>query len=112
RTFPFDLFPRVIPAEEWALIEAGLVQRVRAAQLVPARRLARGEDPRRRRDPAAARAVRRTPPPPRALNPSARSAGSCRPRGLPPRRLPPPAAPSLPAAAAPRSGVPPADRSS
>ena len=30
RTFPMDLFPRVIPADEWATIEAGLVQRVTA----------------------------------------------------------------------------------
>jgi uncharacterized circularly permuted ATP-grasp superfamily protein len=30
RTFPLDLVPRVIPAEEWAHIEAGLVQRVTA----------------------------------------------------------------------------------
>jgi uncharacterized circularly permuted ATP-grasp superfamily protein len=28
RTFPMDLLPRVIPADEWATIEAGLVQRV------------------------------------------------------------------------------------
>src|SRR5262245_9358348 len=33
RTFPFDLFPRVIPADEWATIEAGLIQRVRALNL-------------------------------------------------------------------------------
>ena len=30
RTFPLDLLPRVIPADEWATLEAGLVQRVRA----------------------------------------------------------------------------------
>src|SRR5690349_6775437 len=30
RTFPMDLFPRVIPSQEWAEIEAGLVQRVTA----------------------------------------------------------------------------------
>src|SRR5262249_31033730 len=30
RTFPFDLLPRVIPAAEWAHIEAGLIQRVPA----------------------------------------------------------------------------------
>ncbi len=30
RTFPLDLIPRVIPGEEWQLLEAGLVQRVRA----------------------------------------------------------------------------------
>ena len=29
-TFPFDLLPRLIPAREWARLEAGLVQRVRA----------------------------------------------------------------------------------
>ncbi len=30
RTFPMDLLPRVITSEEWAVIEAGLVQRVTA----------------------------------------------------------------------------------
>jgi uncharacterized circularly permuted ATP-grasp superfamily protein len=30
RTFPMDLMPRVIPADEWATIEAGLIQRVTA----------------------------------------------------------------------------------
>ncbi|MCB0996143.1 MAG: circularly permuted type 2 ATP-grasp protein [Acidimicrobiales bacterium] len=30
RTFPLDLIPRVIAADEWATLEAGLVQRVRA----------------------------------------------------------------------------------
>ena len=30
RTFPMDLVPRVIPADEWASIEAGLIQRVTA----------------------------------------------------------------------------------
>ncbi len=30
RTFPLDLVPRVIPATEWAEVEAGLVQRLRA----------------------------------------------------------------------------------
>jgi uncharacterized circularly permuted ATP-grasp superfamily protein len=30
RVFPFDLIPRVLTAEEWRAIEAGLVQRVRA----------------------------------------------------------------------------------
>ena len=30
RTFPMDLLPRVIPAEEWSVLEAGLVQRVTA----------------------------------------------------------------------------------
>lgn len=33
RTFPFDPFPRVIPAHEWAHLEAGLIQRVRALNL-------------------------------------------------------------------------------
>ncbi|HUQ39960.1 MAG TPA: circularly permuted type 2 ATP-grasp protein [Acidimicrobiales bacterium] len=32
RPFPLDLVPRVIPAEEWELIEAGVVQRVRALE--------------------------------------------------------------------------------
>jgi uncharacterized circularly permuted ATP-grasp superfamily protein len=30
RTFPMDLIPRVIPADEWAVIEAGVIQRVTA----------------------------------------------------------------------------------
>jgi uncharacterized circularly permuted ATP-grasp superfamily protein len=30
RTFPMDLLPRIIPAEEWTEIEAGLIQRVGA----------------------------------------------------------------------------------
>ena len=33
RTFPFDPFPRVIPADEWAQLEKGLIQRVRALNL-------------------------------------------------------------------------------
>jgi uncharacterized circularly permuted ATP-grasp superfamily protein len=33
RIFPFDLFPRIIPAAEWELIEAGLVQRITALNL-------------------------------------------------------------------------------
>jgi uncharacterized circularly permuted ATP-grasp superfamily protein len=30
RTFPMDLLPRIIPAEEWRHVEAGLIQRVTA----------------------------------------------------------------------------------
>jgi uncharacterized circularly permuted ATP-grasp superfamily protein len=33
RIFPFDLIPRIIPADEWARIEAGLVQRITALNL-------------------------------------------------------------------------------
>jgi len=33
RVWPFDLLPRIIPAAEWAAIEAGLKQRVRALNL-------------------------------------------------------------------------------
>jgi uncharacterized circularly permuted ATP-grasp superfamily protein len=33
RVFPFDPFPRVIPAAEWEQIEAGLVQRITALNL-------------------------------------------------------------------------------
>jgi uncharacterized circularly permuted ATP-grasp superfamily protein len=33
RVWPFDLLPRIIPAPEWAPIEAGLKQRVRALNL-------------------------------------------------------------------------------
>lgn len=33
RTFPLDLVPRIIPADEWAALEAGLVQRVTALNM-------------------------------------------------------------------------------
>jgi len=33
RIFPFDLLPRIIPAEEWEKIERGLVQRITALNL-------------------------------------------------------------------------------
>jgi len=33
RIFPFDLMPRVVPAEEWKRIEAGLAQRITALNL-------------------------------------------------------------------------------
>jgi uncharacterized circularly permuted ATP-grasp superfamily protein len=33
RIFPFDLVPRIIPAEEWELVERGLVQRITALNL-------------------------------------------------------------------------------
>ena len=33
RTFPLDLFPRIIPAGEWARIEQGLIQRLKALNL-------------------------------------------------------------------------------
>ena len=33
RVFPFDPFPRVIPASEWETIESGLVQRITALNL-------------------------------------------------------------------------------
>jgi uncharacterized circularly permuted ATP-grasp superfamily protein len=33
RIFPFDLMPRVIPAKEWSLLEAGLTQRLTALNL-------------------------------------------------------------------------------
>jgi uncharacterized circularly permuted ATP-grasp superfamily protein len=33
RIFPFDLVPRIIPAEEWQLVERGLVQRITALNL-------------------------------------------------------------------------------
>jgi uncharacterized circularly permuted ATP-grasp superfamily protein len=32
RPFPLDLVPRIIPADEWATIEAGVIQRVRALE--------------------------------------------------------------------------------
>lgn len=33
RIFPFDLIPRIIPAQEWSRLEAGLVQRISALNL-------------------------------------------------------------------------------
>jgi uncharacterized circularly permuted ATP-grasp superfamily protein len=33
KTFPFDLMPRIVPADEWELIERGLVQRITALNL-------------------------------------------------------------------------------
>jgi len=33
RIFPFDLMPRIIPASEWTMIEAGLTQRMRALNM-------------------------------------------------------------------------------
>jgi uncharacterized circularly permuted ATP-grasp superfamily protein len=33
RVWPFDLLPRIIPAREWAPLEAGLRQRIRALNL-------------------------------------------------------------------------------
>ena len=33
RIFPFDLIPRIIPADEWAKLEAGLIQRITALNL-------------------------------------------------------------------------------
>ncbi len=33
RTWPIDLVPRIIPAPEWAIVEAGLVQRTRALNM-------------------------------------------------------------------------------
>ena len=33
RIFPFDLVPRIIPADEWAVIEKGLIQRLTALNL-------------------------------------------------------------------------------
>src|ERR1035437_1695090 len=31
--FPFDLFPRIIPNDEWAMVEKGIIQRNRAINL-------------------------------------------------------------------------------
>lgn len=33
KVFPFDPFPRIIPAHEWEIIEAGLIQRITALNL-------------------------------------------------------------------------------
>ena len=33
RIFPFDLIPRIVPSDEWAHVERGLTQRIRALNL-------------------------------------------------------------------------------
>src|SRR6478735_9015401 len=33
RIFPFDLVPRIVPADEWDTIEAGLIQRIQTLNL-------------------------------------------------------------------------------
>ena len=33
KIFPFDLIPRIVPAHEWAVLEAGLTQRMQALNL-------------------------------------------------------------------------------
>ncbi len=43
RPFPLDLVPRVLSAEEWSLVEAGVVQRVRALEAFLADVYGRGE---------------------------------------------------------------------
>ena len=43
RPFPLDLVPRVLPAKEWAQIEAGVAQRVRALEALLADVYGRGE---------------------------------------------------------------------
>ena len=51
RTFPLDLVPRIIPAPEWAHLEDGLHQRVRASSCAPAVRTNRVGSKRLRRRP-------------------------------------------------------------
>ena len=51
RLIPFDIVPRIIPANEWTMLERGLKQRARA-QPLPRRRLSRAEDPEGGHDPA------------------------------------------------------------
>ena len=80
RPFPLDLVPRIIDADEWAVVEAGVRQRVARARALPRRRLRPGRDPRRRR---------RAPPPRRelvALPPLRRRARPGRRRAGPRRR--------------------------
>ena len=59
RILPFDLIPRVITAEEWRTLEAGVIQRVRALNLFLHEHLSCAEDPRRRRRAARTRAWQR-----------------------------------------------------
>ena len=68
RLFPFDLVPRIVPAEDWAGLHRGPDPAGARAGGVPARRLRRAPDRRRRRDPGLGRR-RRT----RAAAGSARS---------------------------------------
>ena len=45
KIFPFDLIPRIIPADEWEVLERGLTQRIIALNLFPARHLSRAAHP-------------------------------------------------------------------
>ena len=51
RPFPLDLVPRIIDADEWAVVEAGRPPAGPRARALPRRRLRAGRDPRRRRGP-------------------------------------------------------------
>ena len=58
RIFPFDLIPRIIPAEEWDRIERGLKQRIHALNCLHRRHLSRPENSQRRRHSARSGALR------------------------------------------------------
>ena len=61
RPFPLDLVPRIVDADEWAVIEAGVAQRVRALETFLADVYGAGEILARPGDPApAGHAARRT----------------------------------------------------
>ena len=53
RRFSVDLVPRLISPHEWQTLSEGLIQRARAIEAVPGRRLRRATDPGRRRAAAA-----------------------------------------------------------
>ena len=63
RTFPMDLVPRIIPADEWDVVEAGLGPARHGPQPVPGGSLRRRpcRDPRRHRAPLAHCVRRRLP---------------------------------------------------
>ncbi len=48
RIFPFDLVPRIVPADEWEVIERGLAAAAPRAQPLPRRHLPPPADPRGR----------------------------------------------------------------
>ncbi len=80
RPFPLDLVPRIISAEEWAVVEAGVRQRVCALERFLADVYGPGEILARRRRPRAPRrAARRTSTAPRRASSRPAACGSTSP---------------------------------
>ncbi len=77
RPFPLDLVPRIIDAAEWAKIEAGVAQRVRALEAFLADVYGAGQVLRRRRRAAPAGRHQRALPPGGGRASSRRTGSGC-----------------------------------